>query len=534
MVNEFRVFGPPGTGKTTYLAGEVGHAAEKYGPDRVLVTSFSRAAAAEIASRRLPVDDSMVGTLHAHCHRALGRPQIAEGHATEFSEAHPYFRLGPLDADLDQPLELDVRVPGDELYLAMQALRGRLVPQERWPPKARVFAESWGTWKRSCGYVDFTDLLELAVSDLASPPGDAVVGFVDEAQDLTPLQLKLVRRWGESMDRITLAGDDDQAIYGWLGATSDAFLSPPVPDSHKVILRQSHRLPRAVHRTAEALIRRLTAREPKLYHPRDADGEVRRLGAATWKHPEVALADAARYLAAGKRVMFLGSCAYHLGPLLRTLRRAVIPYHNPYRRKRWAWNPLDPQGVSVAPARRVLAFLAPEQRNRLWTAAELWEWVEALMASGNLKPGAKAQLKRLEGAAPITREQLAAYFEPPALEAAGKCSLGWYRESLMPSKRRELEFALAVAERHGADALLRSPLITVGTIHSVKGGEADVVYLFPDLSRSGMREWVRGPFARDPLIRMFYVGLTRAREVLVLCGQGGRHAVQLPGTSWAL
>ncbi|MDP2857691.1 MAG: hypothetical protein Q8P50_06885 [Bacillota bacterium] len=81
---------------------------------------------------------------------------------------------------------------------------------------------------------------------------------------------------------------------------------------------------------------------------------------------------------------------------------------------------------------------------------------------------------------------------------------------------------------HGADALLRRPLVTVGTIHSVKGGEADVVYLFPDLSYSGMREWVQGPFIRDPLIRMFYVALTRAREVVVLCGQDGRNAPQLP------
>ena len=38
-------------------------------------------------------------------------------------------------------------------------------------------------------------------------------------------------------------------------------------------------------------------------------------------------------------------------------------------------------------------------------------------------------------------------------------------------------------------ALLDTPEIIIGTGHSVKGGEADVVYIFPDLSASGMRQW---------------------------------------------
>ena len=68
----------------------------------------------------------------------------------------------------------------------------------------------------------------------------------------------------------------------------------------------------------------------------------------------------------------------------------------------------------------------------------------------------------------------------------------------------------------------------MGTIHSVKGGEADVVYLFPDLSVSGMDEWDGTVEQRAPIYRLFYVGMTRARETLVLCPQAKKWAVELP------
>jgi superfamily I DNA/RNA helicase len=64
--------------------------------------------------------------------------------------------------------------------------------------------------------------------------------------------------------------------------------------------------------------------------------------------------------------------------------------------------------------------------------------------------------------------------------------------------------------------LLERPQVIVGTIHSVKGGEADVVILFPDLSQAGDAAYQRYGPPRDAVIRTFYVGMTRAREALYL------------------
>ena len=48
---EYRIFGPPGTGKTTNLTRQIRHAVDRFGDSSVLVTSFSKATAAELIGR---------------------------------------------------------------------------------------------------------------------------------------------------------------------------------------------------------------------------------------------------------------------------------------------------------------------------------------------------------------------------------------------------------------------------------------------------------------------------------------------------
>ena len=74
---------------------------------------------------------------------------------------------------------------------------------------------------------------------------------------------------------------------------------------------------------------------------------------------------------------------------------------------------------------------------------------------------------------------------------------------------------------------MEDPRVVVGTIHSVKGGEADVVYLFPDLSRAGDAQYRVTGAPRDSVIRVFYVGATRARETLYICQPEGAMAISI-------
>ena len=93
QTREFRIFGPPGTGKTTNISRQIARAVDRYGPQSVLVTSFSRAAAAELAGRDLPISSDRVGTLHSHCWRAIGDPELAEANVEEWNRGNPRCRL---------------------------------------------------------------------------------------------------------------------------------------------------------------------------------------------------------------------------------------------------------------------------------------------------------------------------------------------------------------------------------------------------------------------------------------------------------
>jgi DNA helicase II / ATP-dependent DNA helicase PcrA len=529
---ELRIFGPPGTGKTTRVAREVQRAAERYGSERVLVASFSKAAATELVGRDMPIDRANVGTLHALCYRALGRPEIAERHLAEWNADQRGYALSDQGSDVDEPGDhWSTDQHGDEVFARYQLLRARATPRAVWPESVLGFAGRWEAWKTERGYADFTDLIELGLSSLETAPGSPVVGFFDEAQDFTALEFAVCRQWARHMDYAVFVGDDDQTLYGFRGASPDVFLTP-LPAENKRVLAQSYRVPRAVHAYAQQWIARVGRREPKDYQPRDYEGEVRRLQRATWKHPEPLVDDMRRYLEAGKTVMVLASCSYMLGPLLAVLRQHGIPFANPYRPTRGDWNPLargtEKRQTTVD---RLLAYLRPDagtwgEQAREWTPRDLRSWMGLVRTDGVLRRGAKTEIEHYAGES-VSVGQLARWFTDEALAGAWECSPDWMAQAAAQAKAKPLTFPLHVAEQWGGAKLLEEPAVCVGTAHSVKGGERDVVYVLPDLSRTGMEEWLRPGEGRDAVRRLFYVAFTRARESLVLCGPGGRTAVDL-------
>jgi superfamily I DNA/RNA helicase len=98
---------------------------------------------------------------------------------------------------------------------------------------------------------------------------------------------------------------------------------------------------------------------------------------------------------------------------------------------------------------------------------------------------------------------------------------------LAPEFRKRVSFPAHIAARRRGHALVDEPRVIVGTIHSVKGGEADIVYLFPDLSKAGDAQYQQRGTPRDSVIRLFYVGVTRARETLYLCSAESGAAISI-------
>lgn len=524
----FRTIGPPGCGKTTYLCGKAAEAADRFGRDRVLICSLTKAAARAVQDRGLDLPKHAVGTMHAHCYRMLGRPELAESHIPEWNASHGALALSggrdQLEGHSDGAIAGET--PADWLYSMVCSSRagGRDIPDQ-----AAAFWNAWSAWKQEKGYLDFEDLIEVARRDCATAPGHPAVVYLDEAQDSSASEIGLIQHWSRTAS-VVVVGDLDQSIFEFRGACPQAFADLNVPDERRRVLEQSYRVPRAVHGAAVRWIEQVQGRERVIYRPRDADGELRRVPWC-YGHAERLLAEAQPYLDAGKSVMFLGACNWHLAPLIAVMRREGVPFWNPYRLTDGRWNPLAVRG-GVTAAQRLEAFLEPATAGR-WSLGGLSRWLESVQAKAVLADGAKAKIKRWIDAGEfkdfLPDDEAAALFQPGILsEAVGAAwdrRWDWLLERVLPSKRKAFEFPVQVATKHGIEALSKDPQIIVGTIHSTKGGEADVVFVFPDLSRKGLAEWC-SPSGRDQVIRLFYVAMTRARESLILCAPTGPMHVQ--------
>ena len=325
-----------------------------------------------------------------------------------------------------------------------------------------------------------------------------------EAQDHTPLQLAVIRSWSTRY-RI-LVGDDDQNLYEWSGAIPQAFFEPPLPAGQEQVLEQSYRVPKAVHRVATEWVKGINHRREKAYLPRDHEGSVT-YSALTLMDidaghlPDDLLNDP------DKTYMFLTSCGYMLDPIVAGLKSRGISFHNPYRRTNPRWNPL----ASVMP--RLDAYMKPG----MWSGIALHSWASQLRTKGVFRTSRKEALVRWSGEEDdIDLDDLKSTFVPSIYDRIMRRDISIFGMRRVGATG-SWEYALRIYQ--GSEAERQSRVI-VGTIHSVKGGEADVVYLFPDLSRAGFLDW-QNYMTTDRVRRLYYVGMTRAREDLVLCSASG-------------
>ncbi len=506
MDREYRLFGIPGSGKTTELMKKIAAAVESFGPDRVAACSFTTAAAKNLLSRGVQLEKDACGTLHHFAFVALGRPKVfADSYITKWNEAHPEYMLS-----VDDPGNTgQQQKAGDALYHKYQVCRAKMVPidQGRVADFARVFDQ----WKGYANVCDFTDMIDKALS-VDCMPGEPAAAFFDEAQDFSPMQLALVRKWGAKMEYYWLAGDDEQAIYTFQGADPAAFLYPDIPVDRKEYLTTSYRCPRVVMDKAQRIASKLSIREPKEYHPRDEEGKIgwsAGLG-SQWATVE----DVAMRVRQGKTVMILTSCDYMLGGFAAELKKAGIPYWNPYAENR-GWNPLHPsQGISVA--RRIAAFLS---------GPDFIEEDFNLMLP-LLKDKCFCNAARPEGVGgDIPAMMLPWWFTPDCIDAIMNKDLQYLEGNMYAKYAKSAQYPFQIYRKMGLSALRNKPLVILGTIHSVKGGQADCVFLCPDLSSAGQESYLDD---RDSVIRQFYVGMTRAREELILCRpkRNGAYAFQ--------
>lgn len=550
-----RVYGPPGTGKTTYLSRYAREVVARNSPESIMISSFSRTAAEEIASRfegaaaHLRPPARAIGTLHSHALRSIQRPAVAldpevisdwnsrmggEWVITPDSRSTGGSEGGKFCADPT------LAVTGDELLGCLDRLRATLTPEEDWPENVRKFAKAFTSWKREAEAVDYTDMIEIArdhARDGEGPPGSPSFMIVDEAQDNTPLEHQLVQLWGTHVERLVLGLDDDQAINRWRGGDARPLLDLTGPDVLDHLLDKSYRVPESVRVVAEHWVRRLSFRHDKHYRPRTETETRTAEDGSTYEHdtgrvvlgktflaPEtikdLTLVDRAiEEVDRGRTVMIIASCNYMLETLIKNLRERGVPFHNPFRPAETRWNPLGVITDGMSTAERVFRYMLPAEEmgdyGRLWTGKDVQAWLELVkLKESGMVGNAKKRAMMFDPDAEVSEMDIYALFKDAAQrDRAVEPELNWLAENLLANRKDPARYPIQVARTYGAAALAEKPRIVVGTVHSVKGAAADVVYVSPDISAAAARG-LGLQDGRDDIIRTFYVAMTRARQEL--------------------
>jgi len=483
-----KVFGPPGSGKTTYLLNLVEKELESGTFSHSIgYFSFTRKAsieARERATQRFPflvpeTDFPWFRTLHSLAYYCLGvspKDMMKPEDYREFAQKVG-IEIGTETVDEEFSVRADnpilnhmnlARLRGEDLRVHYNRSDLRI----EWHHFEYV-ARSYRHFKENKELLDFNDLLEKILEQPERLPSLDVL-IIDEAQDLSKLQWELVRLLAQKAQRTFIAGDDDQAVYNWAGADVGEFLGF---EGEPIVLQQSYRVPLEIHALADRVVNRIRVRQPKVWNPREERGRI--LFYSDFQHVD---------LTSGQWLV-LAATNYLLNGMHTWLKSEGILFERHGQRSIpenvlsavLGWEALR-RGESITPqvVRNIYKFLPAEAVSRGHKT------LSSMVDEGLFS------MKRLQAQHGLLTEDI------------------WHK-ALSKIDAAKREYIIALLRRK--TRLAGDIRVKLSTIHGAKGGEADNVLLMLDLSTRFSEEYMKNP---DDINRLLYVGITRAKNTLHL------------------
>ncbi len=565
-----RLFGGPGSGKTTALLDRVEElldSEEDVEIRDVLVVSYTRAAAAEIRERLAERLDTTpralrgnVCTMHAKAYDLLNlssndvvgesdKEEFCEDYGIDYEDEYEGSRrrsarsttLGNKVIATSQWLQRTDREVGDWYDVPFQwnEENVRLPPEiddnaqtgnkytPTWPsdddrldiPEA---IRAWRSWKGNNGLVGFADMLERVKQRSLLPSVDYLV--IDEFQDITTLQYAVYEEWRPHMEKVLIAGDDDQVVYAWQGADPDLLLDESVDDD--VILPNSYRLPSEILHAVNQEVSHIEKRQEKDLEPRKEGGTVEAI-------QNRSMLDLTREVVrtvdeSDETVMVLFRARYQMFQFIDEFIDEGIPFKCLTDQRMWTDRLCqyveaiellaEDESINGLQARRLADMLADSafgtgERDDLFEELDSREEESDVddIVDLAIEPG-------------LIREHAPFTPDPPA-------AADMLRKVTQFQERSVNAYFNSHYEGMDYDR------VRLGTIHSAKGREADHVFVATDLTEKVVEQMAATaeqenkpipgdveftkhtspvPTMTDNERRVFYVGMSRARERLVL------------------
>ncbi len=499
-----------GTGKTRVITHRIAYAiaAGVTDPTKTLALTFTARAAGEMRARlrTLGVPNAAARTFHSAALKQLMYfwpysfggtfPKLLTTKAGFLSEAMgrsdttlvPGVQtLREISGEIEWAKALQT-APSDYVEEALGAGRTLRIPngrpdKENFSEVAKVY-QAYETLKHQERVIDFEDVLLLTVGmleedrDVRERVRDQYRYFtVDEYQDVSPLQQRLLNLWLGDRDDICVVGDAAQTIYSFAGATSGFLLgfTQRFPKAQVIRLTRGYRSTPEIIEMANQVLKAGTSNVDHKLVSMNERGEKLELNSFATTSAEVnAVVDA---------IVNLGSTHSDIAILART-NSQLDPYEVALKNRGVETQLKNAERffdrVDVRDAMRVI-------RSASVLPSEGGDWLVDLKS-----------VLRPFGATDYVRAFTTLAEE---MEANGRNNLRAFL--------RELEDR---AEQNNPPTL---PGVVLSTLHAAKGLEWDHVYLI------GINEGIL-PMGKEieEERRLFYVGLTRAKRTVHLSYAG--------------
>ena len=286
------VIAGPGTGKTKTLVSRIVRLVRNCGaaPAQITAVTFTNRAAEEMRSRlaaqlgdRRTVKAMHIGTFHSICLQLLSGKN---GEAPTILDEQDALSIL---ADLLKDLGLKAS-PRDVLSGISLIKSGAKTPEEAPEVPPGVY-DRYCEQLAQYGVLDYDDILLNALERFEGGSLEGREGkklrsafshlLVDEFQDINPVQYRLIRAWGKNSERIFVIGDPDQSIYGFRGSDARCFerFFGDFPGARQVRLAQNYRSTPEILGCSRSVLPGRAAGEQPLRAQRESGAKVRLLEA---------------------------------------------------------------------------------------------------------------------------------------------------------------------------------------------------------------------------------------------------------------
>ncbi|GAK50629.1 UvrD/REP helicase [Candidatus Moduliflexus flocculans] len=526
----------PGTGKTRTLTHRMAHLiAEKQVASReLLAITFTNKAAEEMAQRltrllgETVTQQIIIKTFHAFCAMILRHDGERVGLNPNFVICAEHDREALLRRLFPAMKDKEISAYLEQISAAKNRLAA---PDDE--AAARIF-EAYQAALREYQAVDFDDLIAKTIELFEAAP-DALTAYqqrfrwiaVDEYQDVNFPQYRLLRLLKTPDTNLCAIGDPDQAIYGFRGADRSYFLQfqQDYPDAALLRLRQNYRSTQTILDASRQVIAKSAERLPlEIWSDFVSQTRLEIHHAPTYKAEAEFVVHEVEKMVGGTTYFSLDSgrveshedatrafgdiaVLYRLNAqsaaLIEAFDRSGIPFQvvgqTPlcaYKDMReilaYLWALANPD------VRFHLDMLAKESKERALFLEELRKDAETLSVAELIQTISKR-------------------VAPAAADAKRADRLKRLIERAKPFERRLRDFLeFAALQKDADDYDPRADRVTLMTLHASKGLEFPVVFIVG--CEEGVIPYQRDGEPRDieEERRLFYVGITRAREKLLL------------------